>query len=77
MVTYYSIGDVIERPIVLQKAAGSVAQYVIQMKAEAFENRRKIFGLLEFLGELGGITEILLLLLGLVLFPYSEFQFTL
>jgi hypothetical protein len=47
------------------------------LKAEAFENRRKIFGLLEFLGELGGITEILLLLLGLVLFPYSEFQFTL
>ena len=77
MVTYYSIGDVIERPIVLQKAAGSVAQYVIQLKAEAFENGRKIFGLLEFLGELGGITEILLLLLGLVLFPYSEFQFTL
>lgn len=41
----------------------------------AFKHQRKAYGLFGFVSDLGGVSELLILVFGFFVFPYSEFSF--
>ena len=45
------------------------------LKAEEVKHTRKIYGIIDLLGDLGGVTEIVMLVFGFFLFPISEHNF--
>lgn len=45
------------------------------MTSETIKYERTAYGLLDLLGDLGGVTEIILIIFGFFLFPISEHSF--
>jgi hypothetical protein len=42
----------------------------------SIENSREIFSLLDLLGDLGGVTDVVIYFFGIFLFPISQHSFT-
>lgn len=47
------------------------------MEAASIIHERAVYGSLDLLGDLGGVTEVVMLVFGFILFPISEHSFTL
>lgn len=45
------------------------------MTSQVISNERQCYSLIELLGDLGGVTEILLLVFGVVIYPISEHSY--
>jgi len=41
----------------------------------SYTHNRKIYGVIDLLGDLGGVTEVIMIVFGVFLFPVSEFSF--
>ena len=50
---------------------------IYTLQEEAWYHERKIYGFFDLLGDLGGVTEIIMLVFGLFLYPISEHSFIL
>ena len=50
---------------------------VIMLEAESIRHIRYIYGILDILGDLGGVTEVIMILFGFFLYPISEHSFVL
>ena len=47
----------------------------ILLQQEGVAHQRKIYGWLDLLGDLGGVTEVVMICFGIFLFPISEHSF--
>ena len=47
------------------------------LQAQSVIHERAVYGSLDLLGDLGGVTEVVMLVFGFILFPISEHSFTL
>ena len=47
-------------------------EYVIFMSSNVYVHKRKIYDIVAVLGDLGGVTEVLMLCVGYLLFPIAE-----
>ena len=48
---------------------------VYNLQSAGASHSRTIYGLLAFIGDLGGVTEVVMLMFGFFLYPISEFEF--
>lgn len=49
----------------------------MMLEAESIRHVRYIYSLLDILGDLGGVTEVIMLLFGFFLYPIAEHSFSL
>lgn len=49
----------------------------MMLEAEDIRHTREIYSLFDILGDLGGVTEVIMLLFGFFLYPISEHSFSL
>ena len=56
---------------------GSVYNTVVKLQSLKTEHQRKVYGFLGFIGDIGGVTEIVMKLFGFFVLPFSEFSFNL
>lgn len=47
----------------------------VWLMSEVITHARKIYGFIDLLGDLGGVTEVIMLVFGFFLFPVSEQSF--
>ena len=75
---FFQVSSVIDRPE-LRKMHDYNNYFcsVMMLEAESIRHIRYIYGLLDILGDLGGVTEVIMLLFGFFLFPISEHSFIL
>ena len=52
-------------------------QSEFEMSVQEIEHERKVYGILDLFGDVGGILDIFILLFGIFIFPYSEHSFKL
>ena len=50
---------------------------VFWLQANSIIHERAVYGSLDLLGDLGGVTEVVMLIFGFILYPISEHSFTL
>ena len=55
----------------------SLYQFEMFLMFENMEHEREIYGLLDLMGDLGGVTEIVMLMFGFILSPIAEHKFNL
>lgn len=75
--TFYQINSLFKRNKVLGVKPGEIYNSDTFLQAETISHSRRIYGILDLLGDLGGVTEVLALCFGFMLFPLSEFFFVL
>ena len=46
--------------------------YQFMLTSSVFTHKRKIYDIVALLGDLGGVTEVIMLVMGLILFPINE-----
>lgn len=75
--TYYDIGKQFSRPLtkINEKDKRLLAQTKLFEMRESVLQARSIYNLFDLLGDLGGVTEIVMITFGTFLFPVSEFSF--
>ena len=76
---FYDIGKAIERPLmrVNPEHKNMLAETKVFLMSELVEHEREIYSLLDLLGDLGGVTEVIMIIFGCILFPISEHEFNL
>ena len=52
-----------------------LAQTRVVLSSETLEHNREIYNLLDLLGDLGGVKEVIMIVFGFFLFPISEHSF--
>ena len=74
---FYQIGKTVNRPTVKEVSPNSV--YIVEsvLLSEQIKHTRQIYGWLDLLGDLGGVTEVIMICFGFFLYPISEHSFTL
>jgi len=55
----------------------NVYNCIYRLLPKKFDHERKIYGLMGFIGDIGGVTEIVMLMFGFFVLPFSEFSFNL
>ena len=55
----------------------ALASFTISLSSLTIEDTREVYSFLDFLGDIGGIFDILVLVVGYFINPVSEFSFTL
>ena len=53
-------------------AGGLLLEHVLFLSSTMFTHKRKIYDIVALLGDLGGVTEVITLVMGILLFPISE-----
>jgi len=54
-----------------------ILEFEFRLSPEVNYNSRRVFGWFDLLGKLGGVTNVMMLLFGFMLFPISEHSYTL
>lgn len=75
--TFYQIGSLYKRNKVLGVKPGEIYNSDTFLQAETISHYRRIYGFLDLLGDLGGVTEVLAVCFGFMLYPLAEFFFIL
>lgn len=73
--TFYQIGKLINRPEHIDKNDGVLMKNIGYLQAEEISHTRKIYCLIDLLGDLGGVTEVIMLMFGFFLYPISEHSY--
>ena len=76
---FFEVGKQIYRPLkkVNEEDKDLLAQTKVFFMNEKLMTEREVYGYLDLLGDLGGVTEIMLIFFGFILLPISEFSFQL
>lgn len=75
---FFQVSQTINRPELREKT--DFKEYfssVMMLEAEDIGHTRQIYSLFDILGDLGGVTEVIMLLFGFFLYPISEHSFSL
>jgi hypothetical protein len=54
----------------------SLFKFTLSLSTASIENSREIYSLLDLLGDLGGVTDVLIFIIGIFIFPISQHSFT-
>ena len=76
---FFQIGSVVSRNIVGTAAAGE-GKYIntyFTLQPEIMKHSRRVFGWFDLLGRLGGITNVMMILFGIFVYPISEHSYIL
>lgn len=73
--TFYQIGKIIDRPEHIDKNDGVLLKTIAYLQAEEIVHTRKVYCLIDLLGDLGGVTEVIMLMFGFFLYPISEHSY--
>lgn len=73
---FYDIGSKIVRNRRRYIDKKALYQCYVYLKNEQVKHTRAVYGLIDLLGDLGGVTEVIMLVFGFFLFPVSEHNFT-
>jgi hypothetical protein len=76
---YYDIGKMIDRPIIKSELKAGTQDLVYKstthLHNESIKFNRQIYNLFDLLGDLGGVTEVIMIVFGFFLFSFSEHSF--
>ena len=75
--TFFQIGSMIKIPIHKNKFPGQLFLCDLYLQKESIIHKREIFNLFDFMGDIGGVIEIMIIIFGFVLFPISQQSFIL
>lgn len=69
----------LKRPLakVNERDRNLLSQSVLVLSSETIRYTRKVYGMIDLLGDLGGVIEIVMLFFGFFLYPISEHSFNL
>lgn len=70
--TFYQIGQILSRPMISEASPNELFNCVFWLQPEQAVHERTIFGILDLLGDLGGVTEVIIIIFGFFLYPISE-----
>ena len=74
---FFKIGKIIPRNYVAPEDSLEIYNTYMYLSSTNIKYQRKTYDLLDLLGDLGGVTEVVMLLFGFFLFPLTEHSFTL
>ena len=74
---FYQISNLIKGHSLNEAYPNLLYETYIQLKNDSITHVRETYRLIDILGDLGGVIEILMLVLGTFLFPISEHSFIL
>ena len=74
---FYQFGEIINRPMHPNKVKGELLSVNLYLKSESIFHVREVFTLFDLVGDLGGVIEVLIITLGILLYPISEHSFLL
>ena len=69
---YYNIHESLLRYKYALDTGGLLLEHVMYLTSRALTHKRKIYDIVALLGDLGGVTEVITLAMGCLLFPISE-----
>lgn len=77
--TFYDVGRNLKRPLhkIRKNMPDLLYMSRVWLMNESVLHARKIYGFIDLLGDLGGVTEVIMLVFGFFLFPVSEHTFML
>ena len=52
-----------------------IFQSQLSLSEKVYTHKRTVYGFLDLLGDIGGIADLLILMFGIFIFPYSEHSF--
>ena len=74
---FYQFGQILQQAYVAEVDPGCVYTTVYRLQGSGQVHQRSIYGFLGMIGDLGGVTEVVMILFGFMLYPISEFEFNL
>ena len=74
--TFSTIGGQLRQDIVDRVDPGLLFTAQLWMHPEGLKHTRQVYGILDLLGDLGGVTEVIMLAFGFFLYPIAEHSFT-
>ena len=75
--TFYQFGEFINRPVHPSKNQGELLSVNLYLKSESIMHVREVFNLFDLVGDLGGVIEVMIIVMGVLLYPISEHSFLL
>lgn len=75
--TFFQVGDRVKRYQHPDMEPGLLYNTMFYMQDEYMEHSREAYGTLDLLGDLGGVTEVIMIVFGFLIYPISEHSFTL
>ena len=73
---FYDIGNQVTRNKRRYVDPKVLYQCYVYLMNEQVKHTRAVYGLIDLLGDLGGVTEVVMIVFGFFLFPVSEHTFT-
>jgi len=65
----------VERPFNVGKFPGELLRATTFLHEEATYYEREVYNLVDFIGEMGGVIEIFIMVFGLIIYPISKQSF--
>ena len=75
--SFFQISSMLRRPYHIDKMPGELFRCSLFLQSEKVLHQREIFNLLDLVGDLGGVIEVMILIFGIVFFPISKQSFIL
>ena len=75
--TFYQIGFTYNRNFIKEVQKNEAFVHIWWLQQELVAHSRQVYSLLDLLGDLGGVTEVVMILFGFLLFAVSEHSFRL
>jgi hypothetical protein len=75
--TFFKIAGLIERPYITGKFPGELLRVSSYLQEEAAFNEREVYNLIDLIGEMGGVVEIIVIVFGVIIYPISHQSFIL
>ena len=70
--SFFQLGSMLRRPYHPSKFPGELYRTNVFLQAESMIHKREVFNLLDLVGDLGGVLEVIILSFGFIFFPISE-----
>ena len=74
---FFKIGSVLKQEYIPEIDPGCIYTTVYRLQSTGLLHKRSVYGLMGLIGDLGGVTEVVMILFGFFLYPISEFEFNL
>ena len=70
--TFFKIASLIDRPYAPEKIPGELLRVSLYLQEEATFYKREVYNLMDLIGEMGGVIEILVIVFGVLIYPISK-----
>lgn len=74
---YFTVEHEMVRNVVREAEPETFFSSILWISPNIYSHARSIYGWIDLLGDLGGVTEVIMICFGFILFPISEFSFIL